>query len=89
MAAWVAKREAGELPRADEPARRDRMIDPFLPKIQEWVERSQANCAPTWVFRKLRRIGFTGLRKHCAPGGRRGQAALAQRTTRVYRSWNP
>jgi hypothetical protein len=34
VAAWVAKRDAGELPE-EEPARRERMIDPLLPKIEE------------------------------------------------------
>src|SRR4051794_40678894 len=40
VAAWVTKRDAGELPVEGEPQRRERMIDPFLPKIEEWVERS-------------------------------------------------
>jgi len=41
VAAYVAKRDAGELP-ADGPGRRERIIDPFLSKIEEWVERSDA-----------------------------------------------
>src|SRR4051794_41565694 len=40
VADWVAKRDAGLLRVEGEPQRRDRMIDPFLPKIEEWVQRS-------------------------------------------------
>lgn len=39
VAAWVQRRERGELP-TGEPVRRERIIDPFLAKIEEWVERS-------------------------------------------------
>ncbi len=40
MAAWVAKRDAGHLPVPGEPERRLRVTDPYLPKLEEWVERS-------------------------------------------------
>lgn len=41
VAAYVAKRDEGRLP-GEGPERRERIIDPWLAKIEEWVERSQA-----------------------------------------------
>jgi hypothetical protein len=46
VARYVALRDVGGLP--DEgPQRRDQIIDPFLAKIEEWVERSDGKIAPT------------------------------------------
>jgi hypothetical protein len=39
--AYVALREQGLLPTGLEPVERIKLIDPFLPKIEEWVERSK------------------------------------------------
>ena len=79
VAAWVAKREAGQLPVAGETQRRERKIDPFLPKVEEWVERSLGKIRADVVFRRLRRLGVHRLGPHGAPGGRRSQAALPPR----------
>jgi hypothetical protein len=38
VARWVGKRDAGELPVDGESVRRERMIDPFLAKLEEWVD---------------------------------------------------
>ena len=59
VAHWVAKRDAGELP-DDGPERRERIIDPFLPKIEEWVERSDAKIRADVAFDKLEALGFDG-----------------------------
>ena len=40
VARYVAKRDAGELAGGG-PRRRARIIDPWLAKIEEWVERSR------------------------------------------------
>ena len=40
VAGWVTKRDEGRLS-GEGPIRRERIIDPFLDKIEEWVERSQ------------------------------------------------
>ena len=59
VAHYVAKRDAGELP--DEGlVRRERIIDPFLPKIEEWVERSDAKVRADVAFDKLAALGFDG-----------------------------
>jgi transposase len=89
VAYWVAKRDAGELPASGQPIRRARMIDPFLPKIEEWVERSGAKVRADVVFRRLRRLGFTGSERSV----RRAVAEAKQRhrngSRRVYRPWIP
>ena len=59
VAGYVAKRDAGELP-DDGPQRRDRTVDPFLPKIEEWVERSDGKIRADVVFDKLGPLGFVG-----------------------------
>jgi hypothetical protein len=65
VAAWVAKRDAGELP--DEgPQRRVRIIDPLLSKIEEWVERSDGRIRADVAFDKLRASGSTGRSARCA-----------------------
>ena len=54
VAAYVAKRDAGKLA-GEAPRPRARIIDPWLDKIEEWVERSQAKIRadrcyePPWV----------------------------------------
>jgi hypothetical protein len=40
VARYVALRDAGRLPE-EGPQRRDRLIDSFLAKVEEWVERSE------------------------------------------------
>ena len=52
VARYVAERDAGELA-GDGPQRRERIIDPFLPKIEEWVERSHAKIRADRAFDKL------------------------------------
>lgn len=44
---YVALRDAGALPADLAPVERVKMIDPFLPKLEEWVERSRGRCAVT------------------------------------------
>jgi hypothetical protein len=36
------------------------MIDAFLPEVEEWVERSDANIRGDVAFDKLRALGFAG-----------------------------
>ncbi len=75
---WVAKRDAGLLPAPGEPARRHRIVDPFLPKIEEWVERSNGKVRADVVFDKLRGVGVRRVRPHRPPGGCRRQGLASQ-----------
>jgi hypothetical protein len=85
--AYVARRDAGLLPSPSVPVLRVRLIDPFLPKLEEWVERSQGKIRGDVVFDKLEPLGFAG-------SGRTVRRALAQVKAnyragrrRVYRPW--
>ena len=46
VATWVAKRDAGESPN-DGPQRRQRMIDPLLPKLRSGLSAPMVVSAPT------------------------------------------
>jgi transposase len=85
---WVAKRDAGELP--DEgPQRRDRMIDRFLPKIEEWVERSDGRVRGDVAFDKLRALGFDGSDRTVRRAVAEVKANHQRGRRRVYRPWIP
>ena len=69
VARYVAERDAGELA-GDGPRRRGRIIDPFLPKIEEWVERSHAKIRADRDLRQAHCFGLHRFRTHGPPGGR-------------------
>jgi len=89
VARYVDLRDRGLLPRGVEPVRRERVIDPFMPKIEEWVERSSGKVRADVAFDKLAGLGFGGsertVRRAVAEvklNHRRGQR-------RVFRPWLP
>jgi D-xylose transport system substrate-binding protein len=55
---YVAKR-AGGIP-ADEPVKRPKLIDPFVPKIEEAVEASEGAVRADVLHERLVAMGFTG-----------------------------
>src|SRR5689334_6020187 len=55
---WVARRDQG-LPVAGR-ARRERLIDPFLDKVEEWVDRSKGQMRADKVHERLVAVGFEG-----------------------------
>src|SRR5579875_760868 len=88
VAAWVAKRDAGALPDG-EPERRDRLTDEFLPKIEEWVERSGGKVRADVVFDKLRALGFSGSERTVRRAVAEVKAEHRKGRRRVYRPWIP
>ncbi|MFC5744947.1 IS21 family transposase [Actinomadura rugatobispora] len=84
---YVALRAVGRLP--EQRAPRARSIDPFLPKIEEKVERSQGRIRADVVHRDLVAMGFAGSERST----RRAVAAIKQSwregNRRVYRPWIP
>jgi transposase len=88
VAAWVARRDAGDLP-DDGPQRRERMIDSFLPKIEEWVERSDAKVRADVAFDKLRGLGFDGSERTVRRAVAEVKANHRRGRRRVYRPWIP
>ena len=59
VARYVAMRDAGQLPGVGL-RRRQRIIDPWMGKVEEWVERSHAKIRADRAFDKLCALGFTG-----------------------------
>jgi transposase len=88
VAAYVAKRDAGELS-DDGPERRERIIDPFLPKIEEWVERSAGKIRADVAFDKLDDMGFEGSERTVRRAVAEVKANYRRGRRRVYRPWIP
>lgn len=84
---WVTIRDLGLLPDGIAPLVRVKLIDGFLPKIEEWVERSNGKVRGDVVFDKLVGLGFTGSDRTT----RRALATVKSNwkagRRRVYRPW--
>ena len=65
VARHVAARDAGR-PIA-EPAYRGRVTDPFLPKIEEWVEASKGKIRADKAHEKLVALGYEGSGRSTRP----------------------
>jgi transposase len=89
VAGWVAKRDAGLLPAPAERVRRERKIDPWLPKIEEWVDRSKAKIRADVAFENLRRLGFDGSERTVRRAVAEAKASYRVGNRRVYRPWIP
>jgi len=89
VAAWVAKRDRGELPVPGEPVERPKLIDPFLAKIEEWVDRSDAKIRADVVFDRLAAVGFDGSARTVRRAVARVKANHKRGNRRVYRPWIP
>jgi transposase len=89
VAHYVELRDGGLLPTPGEPTRRSRIIDPYLPKIEEWVERSQAKVRADVAFRNLRRQGFCGSERTVRRAVAEAKAAYRSGSRRIYRPWIP
>ena len=88
VARYVAERDAGELAGGG-PQRRERIIDPWLPKIEEWVERSHAKIRADRAFDKLKALGFTGSDRTVRRAVAEVKANHRRGRRRVYRPWIP
>ncbi len=89
VASWVAKRDGGQLPVAGETQRRERKIDPYLPKVEEWVERSKGKIRADVVFRRLRLLGFGGSDRTVRRAVGEAKQHYRHGRHRVYRPWIP
>ena len=88
VARYVAERDAGELAGGG-PRRRERIIDPFLAKIEEWVERSGAKIRADVAFDKLTALGYTGSERTVRRAVAEVKANYRRGRRRVYRPWIP
>ena len=84
VARVVAERDAGgAVPRS----RRPRLVDEFLPKIEEWVEKSKGKIRADVAHDKLVAMGFPGSER----SSRRAVAGIKRQyrlgNARVHRPW--
>ena len=82
---YVAKRVAG-IP-ADEPVKRPKLIDPFVPKIEEAVESSEGSVRADVLHERLVAMGFTGDERTTRRAVAQAKAAYRDGHRRSYRPW--
>ena len=82
---YVGLREAGRNP--FEHRRRPRAIDPFLDKVEEWVEGSVGKIRADVAHRKLVAMGFTGNERSTRRAVAEAKAAWRAGRRRTYRPW--
>jgi transposase len=87
VAYWVDRRDAGGL--AGRPAPRERLIDPFVEKLEEWMEASHGKIRADVAHDKLVAMGYEGSERTTrrAVAGARGAYRAGHR--RVHRPWVP
>jgi hypothetical protein len=86
VAGYVQAREEGRLSpgRAE---RRPMLIDPFLPKVEEWVDRSRGKIRADVAHEKLVALGYQGSQRTTRRAVAEMKAALRAGRRRVHRPW--
>ena len=84
---WVDKRDRGVLGELVAPVRRDRLVDPFLDKIEEWVDQSRGRVRADVCFDKLVALGYAGSDRTARRAVAEAKAAWLAGRRRVYRPW--
>jgi hypothetical protein len=87
VADWVAKRDRGELGDLTEPLRRERKLDGFLPKIEEWVDRSNGKIRADRCHEKLQALGYDGSDRTVRRAVAEVRTSWRAGRRRVYRPW--
>ena len=72
---------------ADEPAPRAKLIDPFLEKIEEWVDRSKGKVRADISHDRLVAMGFTGTERTTRRAVAAAKARWRAGNIRTYRPW--
>lgn len=85
--AYVARRDAGGLPAPSEKVERSRLVDPFLAKLEEWVERSHGKIRGDVAFERLEPLGFTGSDRTVRRALAEVKKDYRAGRRRVYRPW--
>jgi transposase len=84
---YVAMREQGRS--AGGPPSRPRLVDPYLDKVEEWVERSRGNIRADVVHDRLRGLGYTGGERTTRRAVQQAKQAWKAGHRRIYRPWIP
>lgn len=87
VARYVALREQGQ-PAGRRPVR-PRRIDPYLPKVEEWVERSHGKLRADVAHDKLTALGYTGDERTTRRALAAVKAAYQCGERRRFRPWLP
>jgi transposase len=87
VARYVAIRDAGGDPLAR--PRRVRSIDPFLPKVEEWVDTSKGKIRADVVHERLVAVGYGGTDRTTRRAVAEVKAAWKAGHRRAYRPWIP
>jgi transposase len=66
---------------------RPKLIDPFMPKIEEWVERSQGKVRADKLHERLVLLGFTGDERTTRRAVARAKERWRAGHRRTYRPW--
>jgi hypothetical protein len=85
VARLVAARDAGVL--RIEPAPRDRVTDPWLEKIEEWVEHSRGRVRGDIAHERLLALGYKGSERTTRRAVRAAKKRRHLGHGRVYRPW--
>lgn len=87
VSAYVARRDAGVLPARGRKLERSKLVDLFLPKIEELVDRSEGKVRADVVFEKLGLLGFEGSDRTVRRAVAAVKANYRAGRRRVYRPW--
>jgi transposase len=85
VAAHVARRDAGGA--LGVPVVRPQLIDAFLPKVEEWVERSHGRIRADKAHERLQALGYTGSQRTTRRAVAAVKANLRAGRRRVHRPW--
>jgi transposase len=85
VARYVARREAGGL--SDRPDARPQLIDPYLAKVEEWVERSKGKLRADVAHEKLLALGYAGSERTTRRAVAGVKRAYRAGRVRVHRPW--
>lgn len=85
VAGHVAAREAGGV--SDPPAARPRLIDEFLPKLEEWMEHSRGRIRADKAHAKLLGLGYGGSERTTRRATARVRRSFKAGRVRVHRPW--
>ncbi len=82
---YVQARMAGAL--SDRPQPRAQLIDEFLPKLEEWIERSNGRLRADVAHEKLVALGYTGSERTTRRAAARVKRDYRLGRVRVHRPW--
>jgi hypothetical protein len=88
VAGYVAARDRGELT-SGRAQRREMLVDPYLDKLEEWVDRSRGKVRADVAHKKLVALGYAGSERTTRRAVAEVKAAYRGGRRRVHRPWVP